>query len=401
MIRSLSKRLPVWLVLLSCSIAFCQVSILEAPRFAEAGQALKIQAFVDDKPVQVRLTWVSDTQTEIVNMALNVRGYWTGAIGAHAVQGKELSYAVIADYDQGPTTTTPDYSLEICPTYTLLKPETMELKKTVLAQKKWHGDDKSFGLYKPEQGPAMGPASIACHKGNIYLLDTVKKRVLCFDKAGKSHPAVDIPTSKASDLIIDSTDDSLMVVSQLEDKIYRFRNGKLKNTQSARLKEGLEYPAKFCYDRHSKMLFAERQNRRKNLVPVIDQKPSLKAMDQPISKDAQILTEVQGDCLIVKIDSDSRIFAVDCGQAVAYIDEEMVDDNGIVWILYTLKGDYRIRRLARIDTTDALAETTQINVWFPFYATRRMTLTDNGVALMAGDLRHGRIVVYDYAGGVQ
>ena len=254
MIRSLSKRLPVWLVLLSCSIAFCQVSILEAPRFAEAGQALKIQAFVDDKPVQVRLTWVSDTQTEIVNMALNVRGYWTGAIGAHAVQGKELSYAVIADYDQGPTTTTPDYSLEICPTYTLLKPETMELKKTVLAQKKWHGDDKSFGLYKPEQGPAMGPASIACHKGNIYLLDTVKKRVLCFDKAGKSHPAVDIPTSKASDLIIDSTDDSLMVVSQLEDKIYRFRNGKLKNTQSARLKEGLEYPAKFCYDRHSKLV---------------------------------------------------------------------------------------------------------------------------------------------------
>jgi hypothetical protein len=124
-------------------------------------------------------------------------------------------------------------------------------------------------------------------------------------------------------------------------------------------------------------------------------------MDPSLPKEAQVLAEVQGDYLMVKINNNSQIFAIDCGQAVGYIDEEMVDENGIVWILYTLKGDYRIRRLARIDTVGEQAETAQINVWFPFYATRRMTLTDNGVALVAGDLRHGRIVAFDYAGGVQ
>ena len=393
--HSIFKYFSVWLILLGCSTAYCQIYLLESPRFAESGQAIEIRAFADNSPAQVQLNWASDTQSGSVDMTQNAdSGYWTAAIPAQAVQGTELSYTVNTNNDQSP-----DCTLCICTEYTPLKPQAMTLKQTVLTRKRWNSNDNAFGLLKPEKGPAIGPASIAYHKGTIYLLDSVKKRVLRFNKTGKPHTAISVPTSIASDLVIDPTDDSLLVVSQLEDKVFRFQKGKLRKTQSVPLKKSLGYPTKFSYDRHSRTLFARKQNQRENLVAVVNQKNSLQTNKQPMEKNPQVLTEIQGSHLILKIDSNPQVFAVSFDRPVGCIDEAAVDDNGVAWILYTLRGDYRIRRVARIDTANAHAETAQLDIWFSFDATRRMTLTDNGVALMAGNETQGRIVAFDYMGG--
>ncbi len=97
----------------------------------------------------------------------------------------------------------------------------------------------------------------------------------------------------------------------------------------------------------------------------------------------------------------SRIIAITFDKPVACIEESLADSNGVIWVLYTLQGDYRMRRLARVDTSKGLAETAETDIWFSFDATRRMALTRKGVVLFAGDMKEGRIVVFDYNGGVK
>jgi hypothetical protein len=397
---SVSRSLSVWLVLLGCSTAFSQVYLLQAPQFAEAGQAVRIRAFVETPPTTVTLSWTSGTASGEESMTLNPqRGYWAADIPSDAVAGTELSYTVTAENDQGEAAS-PDCTLIITPAYTLLEPRMMELHQSTLAEAAWNSNDSAFGLLKPENGPPVGPASITYHKGRVYLLDSVKGRVLGFSKADKSRTATALPTSIATDLVVDPTDDSLVVVSQLEDKIYRFRNGKLNRTESVPMKKSYEYPAQFNYDRHSRSLYTQQPNRLGKRAAVLRQGAPRQAAERSDEQNLQVLTEVQDHQLRVKLDSNPQIFAVEFSQPVGFIDEAVVDENGTVWVLYTLKGDYRIRRLARIDTINAQAETALINVWFAFDATRRMTVTDSGVALMTGDEAQGRIVTFDYAGGL-
>lgn len=397
---SCSRSLSIWLVLWSCSTAFCQVYLLQTPQFAEAGQAVRIRAFVETQPTAVTLSWTNDTASGEESMALNLqRGYWAAEIPSDAVAGTELSYTVTAENDQG-AAASPDCTLIITPAYTLLKPQMMELHRSTLAEAAWNSNDGAFGLLKPENGPPLGPASITYHKGRVYLLDSVKGRILGFSKADKSRTATALPTSIATDLVVDPSDDSLMVVSQLEDKIYRFRNGKLNKTESVPMKKSYEYPAKFNYDRRSRSLYTLQPNRRSKRAAVLRQGAPRQAGEQSDEQNLQVLTEVQDHQLRLKLDSDPQVFAVKFSQPVGFIDEVVADENGVVWVLYTLKGDYRVRRLARIDTVKAHAETALINVWFAFDATRRMTLTDSGVALMTGDEAQGRIVTFDYAGGL-
>lgn len=396
----ISRYFPIWLVAVTFSTAFCQVYLSQAPQFAEAGQTVQVRAFADNHSTNVTLAWISDTQNSSTEMVFK-DGAWTAVIPAEAVQGTELSYTVTADDAQG-TAASPDCTLYICPAYTRLKPHTMALRQTILAQATWNSNDSAFGLLKPENGPPVGPASIAYSKGSIYLLDSVNGRVLSFTRTGKPRPAMKIPTTDASDLVVDPTDNSLVVVSQLNDTIYRFRNGKLNRTQSVPLKKSFAYPAKFSYDRHTKTLYTGQQNRRDKKIAVTDRNTAgqTTAQSAPQDLNLQVVTEVQGNQLRLKLDNNPQIFSVEFQHPTGYVDEALVDDSGIVWILYTLQGDYRIRRLARIDTINATAETALINVWFSFDATRRMTLTDNGVALMTGDETQGRIIAFDYAGGL-
>lgn len=394
------NRFLICLTLLSSSAVFSQVYLFKAPRFAEAGRDIAIQAVVDDTPTGVTLNWTAGTGQEQAPMTADADGTrWTGTIPAQAVEGTELTYTVTAAYDDESQTASPDCTVFICPQYTMLEPQPLTLQQTVLVQKEWNSEDAAFGLVRSTDGPPLGPAAIACQKGVIYVLDSVKSRVLGFTMDGDLCTTIGVSTSNASDLMIDPADDSVIVVSQLEDKVYEFQNGQLNKERSVSMRKNFEYPAKFSYDRRSKNLYARNQNHRERLAAAPDQAAAADPAEYP--KNEPVITDVQGQELILKTDTGSEIFVVTFDQPVGCIDETVTDGNGIVWVLYTLQGDYRTRRLVRIDTLNALAETTQINVWFSFDATRRMTLTDTGVALMTGDASHGRIINFEYAGDLQ
>lgn len=400
MIHALCKRFLICLTLLTSSTVFSQVCLFKAPRFAEAGRDISIQAIVDDAPKGVTLHWTCSTGEYHVPMTADAdANRWTGTIPAQAVEGTELTYTVTSTYDDESQAASPNCTLFICPEYTVLEPQPLPLQQTVLVQKEWNSDDAALGLLKSTDGPPLGPAAIACQNGKIYVLDSVKSRVLGFTMDGDTCATIPVPTSNASDLIIDPADDSVIVVSQLEDKVYEFQNGRLNKARSVSMRKNFEYPAKFSYDHRSKKLYARHQNHRERLAAAPNQ-ASTGDLTEP-EKNQQVMTDVQGQELILKTDNSPDIFAITFDRPVGYIDETETDGNGIVWVLYTLAGDYRTRRLARIDTLNAKAETTQINVWFSFDATRRMTLTDTGVALMTGDASHGRIVKFDYAGDLQ
>lgn len=397
--QSLCRFLLLWFA--GSSAAFCQVYLMQAPQFAQAGQAVPIRAIVESTPTAVTLTWVSGSETGVLDMAFNADGScWTATIPADAVAGTELTYTVTADDAQG-SAASEDCTLSICPAYTVLEPKQMTLRQATLAETVWNSSARAFGLLKPENGPPIGPASIAFHKGRVYLLDSVNERILSFSKAGKSRTEVPIATSFASDLVVDPTNDSLLVISQLEDKIYRIRKGKVAKTVPVKLKRSFEYPAQFVFDRDTQSLHTQQQNRRGKRASVMNKNTSVQTADQPTEQNLPVLTDVRDHQLQVKADGNPQIFAVEFQQPVGFIDEAVVDDNGIVWVLFTLQGDYRVRRLARIDTVNAQAQTALIDVWFSFDATRRMAVTDSGVVLMTGDETQGRMVTFDYAGGVQ
>ena len=85
---------------------------------------------------------------------------------------------------------------------------------------------------------------------------------------------------------------------------------------------------------------------------------------------------------------------------VVCIEEALMNDNGIVWVLYTLQGDYRMRRLGRLDTQNGLFQTAQTDVWFSFGATRHMALSRDGVVILAGDMEEARIIKFDCKKGI-
>ena len=395
---SILKRFPIGLVLFGCSVVFSQVNLLEAPKFSEVGHTVKIRAIAENDPVQVRLTWTSNTKSGYSNMTLNpASGYWSATIPAQAVQGTELNYAVVADYDQGQTVTSPDCILYICPKYTTLTPQTMVLEKTIVTEKKWNSNDDAFGLLVPADGSPTGPASIAYYKSNVYLLDSVKGRIVRFNNTGQSHLIGTVPTLLASDLVIDPTDDSLLVISQLEDKIYRFnKNGKIKHTRSVPMRKELVYPSKFTYESSDGTLFGQDLSQQSGLVGVMREDQNIDTAKRYVEKDPQVIFEAQGNKMLLNFEASQKIFAITFDRPVICIEEALADSNGIIWVLYTLQGDYRMRRLARVDSVRNLVQVAETDIWFAFDATRRMAVTPKGVVLLAGDMEDAKIVSYDY-----
>jgi len=400
MIHARCTRVLICAALLASSAVFSQVCLIETPRFAEAGQDIPIQAAVDGAAKDVTLSWTGRTGRFEAAMTADGDGNrWTGVIPAQAVEGSELTYAVSAGYEDASAASSPDCTLYISPSYTVLEPRPLTLRQNVPVQSEWNSDDAAFGLLQPADGPPLGPAAIATDNGILYVLDSVKSRVLGFTKDGDLATTIAVPTSHASDLVIDPTDGSVIVISQLEDKVYEFQGGQLKNSRSVSMRDNFEYPAKFSFDCRLRELYAPDQNQRERLA-CVSNPASSGGVTEP-AKPQPVVADVQGQNLLLKTDSSPDIFVVPFDRPVGYIDETVTDGNGIVWVLYTLEGDYRSRRLARIDTLNARAETTAIDFWFSFDATRRMTVTDTGAALMTGDASHGRIVTFDYTGDLQ
>ena len=254
------KRLPIWLVMFTCATTYSQIHLLDTPLFTEAGTPVAICAAVDGNPAAVQLNWTSDQQNGQLNLTQNAAGNWSVVFPTSSAQGNVIHYTLVADFDTDGSVTSSPYVLYICSTFIELQPAPMTLNQNVIVRKKWNSND-AFALTVNQEGPVTGPASIACDDSSIYVLDNAKKRIVSFDHKGStaSFKRIVLPTSKANDLIINPTDNSFVVVSQLEDKVYHIKkNGRLKQTRSVDKLRKMTYPAKFSFNASDDALFAQK-----------------------------------------------------------------------------------------------------------------------------------------------
>jgi hypothetical protein len=259
--------------------------------------------------------------------------------------------------------------------YVTLTNQVMRLTKKVLTTKKWNSGEDSFGLDKPpagQQGATVGPAAVAYLQGKIYVLDNANKRILGYDQAGSLVSSVALPNSVATDLSVEASGSSLVLFDHLNNRVYKVEGNELTLLGSVPLKEGYPLGTKFAYDAASNTLST-----------------------QEVHQDG--LADIEGNNLILGPKTGEPL-AITFDKPVACVEEVVTDANGIVWVLYTLEGDYQMRRIARVDRAHGTVGLAEIDVWFAFDATRHMAATGNGVVLFAGDNQEGRLVAFDHAG---
>lgn len=257
--------------------------------------------------------------------------------------------------------------------YLALKPQSMRLDQKVLLKKKWNDGPDAFGLDKPPggEGARIGPAAVAFLNGNIYLLDNPNKRVLGFDQAGNRISSAPLTNTVASDLSVDASGTSLVLVDHMNNTVYRVDGNETTLLATASIKDDYPLGTRFSYDPASDSLSA-----------------SMGTEDQ---------AAIDGNNVVLKLSKDNQL-GIAFDKPVACVEEVMTDAKGIVWVLFTLEGDYRMRRVARVDPVNGSAGVAEVDVWFDFDATRHMAATQNGVVIFAGDREEGRLVSFDYQG---
>ncbi len=267
-------------------------------------------------------------------------------------------------------------SAVVAPEYPTLSPEPMRLLKKVLAGTKWNSGPNAFGLDKPpvgQEGATVGPAAVAYAQDRIHVLDNVNKRILRFDLNGNPLSSVVLATGIATDLAIDATGSSLLVIDHLNDRIYKVEGDEATFLAQVSMKKDFPLGTKFSYDAEAHTL-----------------------LPQNLEQDG--LARIDGNNIVLGLSNNEKL-AIAFDKPVACVEEMLTDGRGIVWVLYTLEGDYRMRRVARVDRAQGTVGVAEIDVWFPFDATRHMAATQNGVVLFAGDQQEGRLVSFDYKGG--
>jgi hypothetical protein len=255
-------------------------------------------------------------------------------------------------------------------------PQPMRLVKRVLVEKKWNDGPDAFGLDKPpagKDGAVIGPAAVAFARGNIYLLDNVNRRLLGFDQSGQPISSVAIPSNVATDLTVDASGNSLVLIDHMNDSLYKMDGNEAVLLGRVPLKQDFPLGTKFDYDAVSNTLHA-----------------------QDLEQDG--LVRIDGSNLILGGKGLENV-TIPFDKPVACVEEMITDPNGIVWVLYTLEGDFRMRRIARVDRAQGSVGVAEVDAWFAFDSTRHMATTPQGVVLFAGDEKAGRLVAFDYAGG--
>lgn len=247
----------------------------------------------------------------------------------------------------------------------------MQLKARTLVEKAWNSGPDALGLFIPKgEGPASGPSGVLYHRGRLHVIDGVNKRMLVYDMEGNCVDAITLPSPTASDLMIDASDDSLMMIDHIADNIYKIKDGQVTLLGTASVKKDFPFRTKFEYDAKTK---------------------------EVVESSASHIADVANGNLVIKRPGSEPI-TVQFDHPAAFVQEVATDGRGNLWVMYTQEGDYRIRRLARLDASGRVVGTTKIDVWFAYDATRHMTATDNGVAIVAGDNKSGRLLTFDFAG---
>ncbi|MDB6029191.1 MAG: hypothetical protein JWM68_5414 [Verrucomicrobiales bacterium] len=263
------------------------------------------------------------------------------------------------------------------PTYPTLTNVAMRLIRKVLVSKKWNAGADSFGLDKPpagKEGATVGPAAVTFFKGNLYVLDNPNKQILCYDQAGKLLSSVELPNTVATDLSVDASGSSLVLIDHMHDRIYKIDGNELVLLSSVPLKENFPLGTKFSYDSASETLST-----------------------QEVHQDG--LCDIDGKNLVLNFKDGGKL-GIPFDRPVTCVEEIVTDANGIVWVLYTLEGDYQMRRIARVDRAKGTVGSAEVDVYFAFDATRHMAATGTGIVLFGGDNNEGRLISFNYDGVV-
>ncbi len=259
--------------------------------------------------------------------------------------------------------------------YATLTNQPMRLTRKVLVSKKWNNGPDSFGLDTPppgKEGATIGPAAVTYFQGKLYVLDNPNKRILAYDEAGNLLSSINLPNNVATDLSVDASGTALILIDHMHDKVYRVDGNQLTLLSSVPLKENFPLGTKFSYDPASDTLST-----------------------QEVHQDG--LADIDGNNLILNLKNGEKL-GIPFDKPVACVEEIVTDSNGIMWVLYTLEGDYQMRRIARVDPARGTVGTTTVDVYFSFDATRHMAATGNGIVLFGGDNNEGRLISFNYAG---
>lgn len=377
-----------------------QVFSIDPHLFSKSNEPLEIAACADNQPNQLLLQWSSSLEQSTEEMGWERDGEcWKACLSAKQVRGEEIRYQILAYYAGNTLVRSPEYIVSLYSETIPLVPKAMAVQVKILARHKWNENPDAFSLLEGPDGTVIGPAAIVCRKNQVHVLDTVKSRILTYDLQGRRQKQILLPTSSASDLVIDPNDNSFLVISQSEDQVLRLRPGRPIRTQPLNVRRQLAYPAQFRYDPSSETLMAKDGARQNRWAGVLRRNQNIFRQPGDISPTlSDVLVETAEGGILVKSPRHKSIYSVSFEQPVRCIEETLEDKNGVIWLLFTLEGDYRTRRLCRIDPEKQIAQTAMIDVWFSFEAARRMDLTDQGVVLLAGDNQEGRIILIEYQG---
>ena len=276
-------------------------------------------------------------------------------------------------------------------------PEPMNLAVTTIASRPWNGAADSFGLWRSGEGPTIGPAAVAYGNGRIYLLDSVKNRLLEYGQSGDSVNVTAIPFDAPTDLVLAPDSSTLIVAGQRTGELCKIGPDKaLARLPSVDMRH-FTFPATFSFEAQSGTLYAREATAPDLLFPVLRGGRAIEAKKRtPVSAPGPVAS-VQGPFLIIALAGGAQTFRIDMGRPVFCVEETVLDGSGCVWARYTLEGDYRVRRFMRLDTGRGAAGVALTAIWFPFDAARRMAGMAHGVVVFAGDMTEGRILTITHA----
>jgi hypothetical protein len=280
----------------------------------------------------------------------------------------------------------------------------MQLTRKVLLEKTWNSAPDALGLTVPRdtdgsirEGSFVGPGAIAFAGDSIYVLDSSGNRLAVYDRAGNMVSSIALPGTSYGDLVLSPTDSSLFVVDHLNDAILKVSGSDVSGVGSVSLKE-FSLGLKFGYDEASRTLYVHDFEFDRD-IPLIVNGQAL----EPEARVAQALAPVRGD--FEEEDRRNILLKFKGGQEmriafdvpVQCVEEMIMDRLGIVWVLYTLEGDFRMRRLARVDPLRQTVGVAPLDVFFLYDSTRHMTPSGNGIVIVAGDGDTGRVLSFEYA----
>jgi hypothetical protein len=289
-------------------------------------------------------------------------------------------------------------------------PKAIHLTKKVLLEKPWNSAPEALGRFVPKsedgtkEGLILGPTSVACIGDSIYVFDNNdpgRRRLAVYDANGRMRSSISLPGGLSwADLVVDSSDSSLFVIDHALNQIYKVRNGELNQTGPVSLKD-FSLGMRFGYDKGSGTLYVRDRERNEDVPILINNQPVNSSV-----QNAQTFSPVWGDFypennsnLLLNFRDGSNL-RVAFERRVESVDEMTMDQRGRVWVIFTLEGDYRVRRLAVVDPVRKAAGVELLDIQFPYENIRRMAPGRDGIVIVSGDDEKGLLRSYDYSGNL-